>query len=195
MLYFRAHVYLMSIFWRHKSSKMNALPVDPYLRLVFTAGVFTHAKKAVSAIFAFPFPILVIFLSRYIPKIRKRIITAIPVNMIYMMYRPFPSNVQPSQSMGSVQSSINTDLRISSPVNPARNTPGNSSLAKGNSPSKYSGIFVIIKYIAQFVCGNSDRIHDDPFIVSRQTPTIWGKTIIVDNYTMGAELNVTPTGS
>jgi hypothetical protein len=152
---FGSNIGLMRFFWRIEQTYAYRFVIDLYFRQPF-AVFFPYAQK--SAFSATASPVLRVFHVRDFAQIMQRIMSAVSIQMVYLIQRPFTVNMQPDQPMREIQRIIKTDTNVSSlhlaPHYSAATTP-----ASCNRPSEQTRCWVVIKEFAQSVRGHANNIN------------------------------------
>lgn len=96
----------MSFFRRIKTSYLDVLAVEHYLRTPFSL-VRRYTSKTCRVIAVWSRDVVQILRSVHVAQIAEFVVSFIPVYMVYVVNRPTSRDIKPSQSMCSIPMAIN----------------------------------------------------------------------------------------
>lgn len=103
--------------------------------------------------------ILSVFRPSSLSKIAKPVVKSISIYVVYVMLRPLSMNVKPSQSVGHKVRKVNGDVAITKHCLGPSDMPNRATPRNSFYPSKYSGVWVIVKQFTQTLYGELRIVH------------------------------------
>ncbi len=126
----------------------------------FAASKFRNTKQAARLVSVMrAFLILNVARCGHIPKVVKRIVSRVAVNVIDITSRPIAGHVEPSQSICSVAPFVDPHYQVAFWISVACQRAGNNLTARFYTPSKCAGFRAIVQQCTQLIVSDVERRH------------------------------------
>ena len=151
----------VSGFLGFKCTKINLFARDIYLCFPLTKTM-SNAKQTGLAVGVWSVLILNVLRVYRLSQIYDAIIKRFAINVIDLIRRPFPVYVQPRESVSAITFIANMDAQVSMIVM-SGDSPDAHMIVPRLAPSKNASLWIVIKKVAQALCGKIVFSHDASF--------------------------------
>ena len=152
---------LVRFFRGFVSSEVRRNFIDPNVRLPVVA-VASNAQQARRGPFLLPASILRVFKGAAKSQVSDAIVGSVSIDMVDRAIRHSPVNVKPRYAVQSIAFPLRERSQIASVVSTSRNVSNFYALRYFLTPSKNTGVWVVIQHVAN-VLGGKIEIHGFAF--------------------------------